>query len=34
MSTPTEAVELVGDEVVGNVARAVVFAALVGAFAY
>lgn len=34
MSTDAEAVELVGDEVAGNVARAVLFAALVGAFAY
>lgn len=34
MSTPTESVDLVGDEVVGNVARAALFAALTGAFAY
>ncbi|MEF8774596.1 MAG: biotin transporter BioY [Halobacteriales archaeon] len=34
MSTDAESVELVGDEVAGNVARAVLFAALVGAFAY
>ena len=34
MSTNTESVELVGDDVVGNVARAALFAALTGAFAY
>jgi len=34
MSTETESVELVGDDVVGNVARAALFAALTGAFAY
>jgi biotin transport system substrate-specific component len=34
MSTQTDAVELVGDETVENVARAAVFAALTGAFAY
>ncbi|MFB6093155.1 MAG: biotin transporter BioY [Haloquadratum sp.] len=34
MSTETEAVELVGEDVVGNVARAALFAALTGAFAY
>lgn len=34
MSTDTEAVELVGDEVVSNVARAALLAALTGAFAY
>lgn len=34
MSTETDAVELVGDETVENVARAAVFAALTGAFAY
>lgn len=33
-STSTETVELVGDETARNVARAVVFAALTGAFAY
>ncbi|RLM56594.1 biotin transporter BioY [Halobellus sp. Atlit-31R] len=34
MSAETESVELVGDDVVGNVARAALFAALTGAFAY
>ncbi|MGM0590819.1 MAG: biotin transporter BioY [Halobacteriota archaeon] len=34
MSTPNDTVDLVGDEVVTNVARAALFAALVGAFAY
>jgi len=34
MSTETESVELVGDDIVGNVARAALFAALTGAFAY
>lgn len=34
MSTRTDAVELVGDETTANVARAALFAALVGAFAY
>jgi biotin transport system substrate-specific component len=34
MSVETDAVELVGDETVENVARAAVFAALTGAFAY
>lgn len=34
MTTETESVELVGDEVVNNVARAALFAALTGAFAY
>jgi biotin transport system substrate-specific component len=34
MSVETDAVELVGDETVQNVARAAVFAALTGAFAY
>lgn len=34
MSVETDAVELVGDETVGNIARAAVFAALVGACAY
>lgn len=34
MTTETQSVELVGDEVVGNVARAALFAALTGAFAY
>ncbi|WP_435183057.1 biotin transporter BioY [Halobellus sp. EA9] len=34
MSIETESVELVGDDVVGNVARAALFAALTGAFAY
>ncbi|MEM4782240.1 MAG: biotin transporter BioY [Halalkalicoccus sp.] len=34
MSTGTEAVELVGDETVTNIARAALFAALTGAFAY
>jgi biotin transport system substrate-specific component len=34
MSTETGSVELVGDEVAVNVARAAVFAALMGAFAY
>jgi biotin transport system substrate-specific component len=34
VSTNTESVELVGDDVVGNVARAALFAALTGAFAY
>ncbi|SDX78944.1 biotin transporter BioY [Halobellus clavatus] len=34
MSTETESVELVGEDVVGNVARAALFAALTGAFAY
>lgn len=34
MSTDTESVALVGDEVVGNVARAALFAALTGVFAY
>lgn len=34
METNTESVELVGEEVAGNVARAALFAALVGAFAY
>ncbi|MFC7045770.1 biotin transporter BioY [Halobacteriaceae archaeon GCM10025711] len=34
MSTQTESVELVGEEVAANVARAALFAALTGAFAY
>lgn len=34
MSVDTETVELVGDELVGNVARAAVFAALIGGCAY
>ncbi|MFC7176642.1 biotin transporter BioY [Halosegnis marinus] len=34
MSTETREVDLVGDEVVGNVARAALVAALTGAFAY
>jgi biotin transport system substrate-specific component len=34
MSTETQSVELVGDEVVENLARTAVFAALTGAFAY
>ena len=34
MSVQTEAVDLVGDETVENLARAAVFAALTGAFAY
>ncbi|MFW6382496.1 MAG: biotin transporter BioY [Haloferacaceae archaeon] len=34
MATETETVELVGEDVVGNVARAALFAALTGAFAY
>lgn len=34
MATTTDSVDLVGDEVVGNVARAALFAALTGAFAY
>ena len=34
MSTRTESVDLVGDEAATNVARAALFAALVGAFAY
>ncbi len=34
MSVETEDVDLVGDEVVENVARAALFAALIGAFAY
>ncbi|MFC7229457.1 biotin transporter BioY [Salinirubellus salinus] len=34
MSTTTSDVDLVGDEVVGNVARAALLAALTGAFAY
>ncbi|WP_122089858.1 biotin transporter BioY [Halalkalicoccus subterraneus] len=34
MSTGTESVDLVGDETVNNVARAALFAALTGAFAY
>ena len=34
MSTRTDSVDLVGEEAVGNVARAALFAALVGAFAY
>ncbi|MFB6250460.1 MAG: biotin transporter BioY [Halobellus sp.] len=34
MATETESVELVGEDVVGNVARAALFAALTGAFAY
>ena len=34
MTTETQSVELVGDEVVNNVARAALFAALTGAFAY
>jgi biotin transport system substrate-specific component len=34
MATNTDSVELVGEETVGNVARAALFAALVGAFAY
>jgi len=34
MSTNHESVELVGDEVVGNLARAALFAALTGVFAY
>lgn len=34
MSVETDSVELVGDETVGNIARAAMFAALVGACAY
>lgn len=34
MSTTSEPVELVGDEIVGNLARAALFAALTGVFAY
>ena len=34
MTTETQSVELVGEDVVGNVARAALFAALTGAFAY
>ena len=34
MTTETQSVELVGDDVVANVARAALFAALTGAFAY
>ncbi|WP_129114349.1 biotin transporter BioY [Halegenticoccus tardaugens] len=34
MAAPTDSVELVGDEVAGNVARAALFAAVMGAFAY
>lgn len=34
MSTETDTVELVGDETVGNIARAAMFSALVGACAY
>ena len=34
MSTRTESVDLVGDEAAANLARAALFAALVGAFAY
>ncbi|WP_224333150.1 biotin transporter BioY [Haloprofundus halobius] len=34
MATSTDSVELVGDETVKNVARAALFAALMGAFAY
>ena len=34
MTTETQSVDLVGDEVVSNVARAALFAALTGAFAY
>ncbi|MFD1598656.1 biotin transporter BioY [Halobellus rarus] len=34
MSAETQSVELVGEDVVGNVARAALFAALTGAFAY
>ncbi|MFC7136962.1 biotin transporter BioY [Halobaculum litoreum] len=34
MSTTTEGVDLVGEEVVGNLARAALFAALTGVFAY
>ena len=34
MTAETQSVELVGDEVVGNIARAALFAALTGAFAY
>ena len=34
MSTDTQSVELVGDEVAVNVARAILFASLMGAFAY
>ncbi|SEO55241.1 biotin transport system substrate-specific component [Halogranum amylolyticum] len=34
METSTDSVELVGDEAVGNLARAVLFAALMGAFAF
>ena len=34
MSTDTASVELVGEETVENVARAALFAALMGAFAY
>jgi len=34
MATETESVELVGEEVAGNLARAALFAALTGAFAY
>jgi biotin transport system substrate-specific component len=34
MTTETQSVELVGDDVVANIARAALFAALTGAFAY
>jgi biotin transport system substrate-specific component len=34
MATTTDSVDLVGDEVVGNLARTALFAALMGAFAY
>lgn len=34
MATSSDSVELVGDEAVGNLARAVLFAALMGAFAF
>ncbi len=34
MSTETESVELVGEQMVGNIARAAMFAAIIGAFAY
>jgi biotin transport system substrate-specific component len=34
MSAETQSIELVGEDVVGNVARAALFAALTGAFAY
>ena len=34
MSTETESVELVGEQMVGNIARTAMFAAIIGAFAY